>query len=99
MNSFILTLPVWAASSIFPGRACWRKYHMNKILILFLTIVLASPAAAGELQPASQGLAAIGGSSPVDFTIASAKQDGTYAKDAVRAQEERLGQDLELQPS
>jgi len=72
---------------------------MNKILILFITILLATPAAAGELRPATQGLAAVGGSSPVDFTMASAKPGGTYAKDAVPAQEERLGQALELPPS
>jgi membrane-bound lytic murein transglycosylase D len=72
---------------------------MNKILILLLTILLASPAAAEELHPATQGLAAIGGSPLVDFTIASAKSGGTYAKGAGITQEERLGQALELQPS
>lgn len=71
---------------------------MNHILILLLTIVLVSPAAAAEHQPATLGLAANGGSPQADFTVASAQPGGTYAKDTTLAQE-RLGQALELQPS
>jgi membrane-bound lytic murein transglycosylase D len=44
-------------------------------------------------------LAANGGFPPVDFNAAAAKPGGTYAKVAGLAQEERLGQALELQPS
>lgn len=72
---------------------------MNKNLILLLTILLASPAAAGELHSATQELAAIGGPSLADFTEVTAKPDGKYAKVAGLAHEERLGQALELQPS
>ncbi len=72
---------------------------MHRITVILLTMLFASPAAAGELSQALQGQTAAGRSLPAETGTAVANANEAYTRVAGLAQEERLGRALELQPS
>ena len=93
--SFILIFPVRAASSI-ATRVDLEKYRMKRTAFFFLTLLLASPAAAVELNQPPQGRGMIG--YPESF-VASAKQHEEHTREAGITRNDQLGRALELEPS
>ncbi len=99
---FIVTPPVRAAFlsvSKQYRRSALEKDSMTRITVILLTMLLASPAAAGEINQAYAGYAANGGSIAAEAGATTAKSGNSPTVVAGLAQEERLGRALELQPS